>query len=159
MLKSKFPMSNSWSWNCSPSLKLLLKVLGDGVELMEHLKFGYFPGIPVRFGWSEPGKHPVLWGLNRYQECFEVGKKEYYWFHTFLHTSNILAIQKNEIFQMTILMHNLFSASKRFELMKEHSRVLALRIRLTLLNVSFLHLAPNIFSPKHKKWWIKEIRV
>ena len=159
MLKSKFPMSNSGSWNCSPSLKLLLKVLGDGVELMEHLKFGYFPGIPVRFGWSEPGKHPVLWGLNRYQECFEVGKKEYYWFHTFLHTSNILAIKKNEIFQMTILMHNLFSASKRFELMKEHSRVLALRIKLTFLNGSFLHLARNIFPRKHKKWWIKRIRV
>ena len=159
MLKSKFPMSNSGSWNCSPSFKLLLKVIGDGVELMEHLKFGYFPGIPVRFGWSEPGKHSVLWGLKRCLKCFEVGKKEYYWFHTFLHTSNILAIQKDEIFQMTILKHNLFSASKRFELMKEHSRVLALRIKLTFLNGSFLHLARNISPRKHKKWWIKRIRV
>ena len=159
MLKSKFPMSNSSFWNCSPSLKLLLKVLGDGVELMEHLKFGYFPGIPVRFGWSEPGKHPVLWGLNRYQECFEVGKKEYYWFHTFCIHQTFWLSKKNEIFQMTILMHNLFSASKRFELMKEHSRVLALRIKLTFLNGSFLHLAWNILPRKHKKWWIKRIRV
>ena len=158
MLKSKFPMSNSGSWNCSPSLKLLLKVLGDGVELYVTPKIRIFPcTLWMKRTWQAF----CALRLKKVPKMFWGGKKEYYWFYTFLHTSNISFgyPNKNEMFQMTISKHNFFSASKRFELMKEHSRVLALRIKLTFLNGSFLHLAPNIFPPKHKKWWIKEIRV